>query len=117
MDGATEAEDYQAVGIKCRDALIAVAKEDADSEWARRNWPPLAVRGGAGPYAQSIHRWTECLAALGEAVGGGDRRPGIDLALDDADGLQFRQSLAEHPFRQQGQCSVHFVESSGSLQQ
>ncbi len=33
MDGATEAEDYQAVGIKCRDALIAVAKDHADSEW------------------------------------------------------------------------------------
>jgi hypothetical protein len=33
MNGATEAEDYQAVGIKCRDALIAVAKDHADSKW------------------------------------------------------------------------------------
>lgn len=33
MNTASEAEDYQAVGIKCRDALIALAKTHADAEW------------------------------------------------------------------------------------
>lgn len=33
MNSADEAEDYQAVGIKCRDALIALAKTHADAEW------------------------------------------------------------------------------------
>ncbi|GAB4596035.1 hypothetical protein MOKP4_31260 [Mycobacterium avium subsp. hominissuis] len=33
MNEAAEAEDYQAVGIKCRDALIAMAKGQADAEW------------------------------------------------------------------------------------
>ncbi|GLB86911.1 MULTISPECIES: hypothetical protein [Mycobacterium] len=33
MNEATEAEDYQAVGIKCRDALIAMAKGQVDAEW------------------------------------------------------------------------------------
>lgn len=33
MNSAGEAEDYQAVGIKCRDALIALAKTHADAEW------------------------------------------------------------------------------------
>lgn len=35
MNEAAEAEDYQAVGIKCRDALIALAKSQADAEWVR----------------------------------------------------------------------------------
>lgn len=33
MDSASEAEDFQAVGIKCRDTLIALAKDHADEEW------------------------------------------------------------------------------------
>lgn len=33
MHAADEAEDYQSVGIKCRDALIAVAKTHAHAEW------------------------------------------------------------------------------------
>lgn len=33
MSAAGEAEDYQAVGIKCRDALIAFAKTHSDAEW------------------------------------------------------------------------------------
>ncbi|EYT59721.1 hypothetical protein [Microbacterium sp. UCD-TDU] len=33
MNDAGESEDYQAVGIKCRDALIALAKTHADAEW------------------------------------------------------------------------------------
>lgn len=33
MDAASESEDFQSVGIKCRDALIALAKDHADEEW------------------------------------------------------------------------------------
>lgn len=33
MDSAGEAEDFQSVGIKCRDALIALAKDHAGDEW------------------------------------------------------------------------------------
>lgn len=33
MNSAAEAEDYQSVGIKCRDSLIALAKTHADAEW------------------------------------------------------------------------------------
>ncbi|WP_329483413.1 hypothetical protein OG555_14630 [Kribbella sp. NBC_01484] len=33
MDTASESEDYQSVGIKCRDALIALAKDHAEDDW------------------------------------------------------------------------------------
>jgi len=33
MHEAEESEDYQAVGVKCRDALIALAKDHLDAEW------------------------------------------------------------------------------------
>lgn len=33
MDVASEAEDFQAVGIKCRDALISLATDHADDDW------------------------------------------------------------------------------------
>ena len=33
MNDASESEDFQAVGIKCRDALIALAKQNKDEPW------------------------------------------------------------------------------------
>lgn len=33
MDSATEAEDFQAVGIKCREALIALVQGHVNAEW------------------------------------------------------------------------------------
>ncbi|MFB7797257.1 hypothetical protein [Isoptericola sp. NPDC056134] len=33
MDEASESEDFQAVGIKCRDTLIALGKQYQDAEW------------------------------------------------------------------------------------
>jgi hypothetical protein len=33
MNDAEESEDYQAVGVKCGDALITLAKEHAAAEW------------------------------------------------------------------------------------
>jgi hypothetical protein len=33
MDDAAESEDFQAVGIKCRDALIALGKQHRDAPW------------------------------------------------------------------------------------
>lgn len=33
MNNASEAEDFQSVGIKCRDALIALGKQYQDAEW------------------------------------------------------------------------------------
>lgn len=35
MSEAVEAEDYQAVGVRCREALIALAKEDVNADWVR----------------------------------------------------------------------------------
>ena len=33
MNDAEESEDFQAVGVKCRDALIALAKDHAEASW------------------------------------------------------------------------------------
>lgn len=33
MNDPEESEDFQAVGVKCRDALIALAKDHADADW------------------------------------------------------------------------------------
>jgi hypothetical protein len=33
MNDAEESEDFQAVGVKCREALIALAKDHADADW------------------------------------------------------------------------------------
>jgi len=35
MDDAEEAEDYQAVGMRCREALITLGTEHQDAEWVR----------------------------------------------------------------------------------
>jgi hypothetical protein len=44
MNDAEESEDYQAVGVKCRDALIALSKEHAAAEWVGDvNNPPKAA--------------------------------------------------------------------------
>ena len=57
MDEATEAEDYQAVGIKCRDALIAMAKGHVDAEWVGEiAEPPKAAdfKGWANIFADRL---------------------------------------------------------------
>jgi hypothetical protein len=33
MNSANDAEDFQAVGVKCREALLALARENRDSPW------------------------------------------------------------------------------------
>jgi hypothetical protein len=33
MDSASEAADYQAIGIRCREALLALVHEHADADW------------------------------------------------------------------------------------
>jgi hypothetical protein len=35
MDDAEEAEDYQAVGMRCREALITLGAEHQDAAWVR----------------------------------------------------------------------------------
>jgi hypothetical protein len=35
MDDAEEAEDYQAVGMRCREALVTLAREHQGAEWVR----------------------------------------------------------------------------------
>lgn len=57
MDSAREAEDYQGIGIKCREALIAFAREHQESDWlASTATPPKAAdfKGWAALYAQSL---------------------------------------------------------------
>ena len=33
MNDASDAEDFQAVGVKCREALLAIARENKDADW------------------------------------------------------------------------------------
>lgn len=57
LDSAREAEDYQSIGIKCREALIAFAREHSDAEWlALPETPPKAAdfKGWATLHAQAL---------------------------------------------------------------
>jgi hypothetical protein len=57
MNEAAEAEDYQAVGIKCRDALIALAKAQADAGWLGEvDEPPKSAdfKGWANIFADRL---------------------------------------------------------------
>jgi hypothetical protein len=57
MNDAEESEDYQAVGVKCRDALIALGKEHAAAEWVGDiNNPPKAAdfKGWANVFADRL---------------------------------------------------------------
>jgi hypothetical protein len=54
MDDASEAEDYQAVGIKCREALIALARQHSTDEWV-----PAMVNP---PQAANFKAWLDIYA-------------------------------------------------------
>jgi hypothetical protein len=57
MSDADEAEDYQAVGIRCREALIALAREYQDADWVRvvSERPKVAdAKGWMRIYADSL---------------------------------------------------------------
>jgi hypothetical protein len=57
MNDTEESEDYQAVGVKCRDALIALGKEHAAAEWVGDvNNPPKAAdfKGWANVFADRL---------------------------------------------------------------
>lgn len=58
MNGAEESEDFQAVGIKCRDALIAFAKDHANADWVGdlESDPPKAAdfKGWANIFAERL---------------------------------------------------------------
>lgn len=57
MNDAEESEDFQAVGVKCRDALIALAKEHAGAGWVGEvSDPPKAAdfKGWANIYAEAL---------------------------------------------------------------
>lgn len=57
LDSAREAEDYQGIGIKCREALIAFAREHSGAEWLTLpENPPRAAdfKGWATLHAQAL---------------------------------------------------------------
>lgn len=57
MSEAEEAEDFQAVGIRCREALLALARQHADATWVSpRTEPPKAgdFKGWLGVYSASL---------------------------------------------------------------
>tara|TARA_B100000678_G_scaffold207416_1_gene175000 strand:- start:2634 stop:3605 length:972 start_codon:yes stop_codon:yes gene_type:complete len=57
MDEASESEDFQAVGIKCRDALIALGKSHMDAPWLGEvpGAPKAAdFKGWASIYAERL---------------------------------------------------------------
>lgn len=59
MNEADEAEDFQAVGIKCRDALIALGKQYQDANWLGeiKDQPKVADFKGWGTlYAQQLSK-------------------------------------------------------------
>lgn len=59
MNEADEAEDFQSVGIKCRDALIALGKLYQDAEWLGDVADPPKVadfKGWGGIYAERLSR-------------------------------------------------------------
>lgn len=57
MDSAREAEDYQGVAIKCREALLAFGREHQEAEWLTLPEVPCKVndfKGWAKLYAQEL---------------------------------------------------------------
>ena len=56
MNEASEAEDYQAVGIKCREALLALARQHVSDEWV----PALADP----PQAANFKGWLDVYAEV-----------------------------------------------------
>ncbi|WP_146165305.1 MULTISPECIES: hypothetical protein [Nocardia] len=57
MDTASESEDFQSVGIKCRDALISLAKSNMDADWVGDiENPPKAAdfKGWADIFAERL---------------------------------------------------------------
>ena len=54
MNDAEESEDFQAVGVKCREALIALAKDHADADWLGEIQEP--------PKAADFKGWGNILA-------------------------------------------------------
>jgi hypothetical protein len=57
MNDAEESEDFQAVGVKCRDALIALARDHADADWLGEvKEPPKAAdfKGWGNIFAERL---------------------------------------------------------------
>ena len=57
MNAASESEDFQAVGLKCRDALISFGKQYKDADWvASVSEPPKAsdFKGWANTFAERL---------------------------------------------------------------
>ena len=55
LDGGREAEDFQAVGVRLREAMVTYAGEVAD--------PALIPEGGAAPKAADVVGWTNLVIA------------------------------------------------------
>ena len=55
LDGAREAEDFQAIGVRLREAMVTYAGEVAD--------PALIPEGGAAPKAADVVGWTNLVIA------------------------------------------------------
>lgn len=73
MDNATEAEDFQAVGVRCREALLAYVRDRLSAEWvADIAQPPKAegdVKGWLSGFAEVLapsSRKRRYLKALGD---------------------------------------------------
>src|SRR5450759_5605188 len=54
LEAAEEAEDFQAVGMRCREALVSFVQDVAKPEMARR--------GGEAPKASDFVHWSELIA-------------------------------------------------------
>jgi hypothetical protein len=54
FDAADEAEDFQAIGVRCREALVSFVQDVAD--------PSMVPEGEEAPKAADVIHWTELIA-------------------------------------------------------
>jgi hypothetical protein len=59
MSDAEESEDFQAVGVKCRDALTALAKDHSGDDWLGEisNRPRQLNSKAGATYSRSLTAW------------------------------------------------------------
>ena len=108
MNDAVEAEDFQAVGVKCRDALFALAKSQVDAEWLGEiAQPPKAAdfKGWADIFCRRLAdgRMRSYVKAL------------VDKTWDLAVWLQHCSSATEYDADIVLQATAHLMGTFGKL--
>jgi hypothetical protein len=101
MNDAEESGDYQAVGVKCRDALIALGKEHATAEWVGEvDNPPRAAdfKGWANLFTDRLTEGGRLRSYL---------KASVDLGSDRLATAQQRRHPGRRRHRDRGNRSGH----------